>query len=101
MDRPRTAGHGDGYIKLIAGPRKVARSQVLDRIVGFTAVTPSGGELAAQVALAMRTNMLAARVAQTIAPYPTYALGLRLAAARLFGEFGGVTWRPARPSAAS
>jgi len=101
MDRPRTAGHSDGYIKLIAGPRKVARAHVLDRIVGFTAVTPSGGELAAQVALAMRTNVLAARVAQTIAPYPTYALGLRLAAARLFGEFGGVTWRPARPSAAS
>ncbi len=101
MDRPPTAGHSDGYIKLIAGPRKVARAHVLDRIVGFTAVTPSGGELAAQVALAMRTNVLAARVAQTIAPYPTYALGLRLAAARLFGEFGGVTWRPARPSAAS
>ncbi len=41
----------------------------------------------------MRTNMLAARLAQTIAPYPTYALGVRLAAARLFG---GVTWRPAK-----
>ncbi len=96
MDRPRTAGHSDGYIKLIAGPRKVARSHVLDRIVGFTAVTPSGGELAAQVALAMRTDMLAARVAQAITPYPTYALGLRLAAARLFDEFSGATWRPAR-----
>ncbi len=96
MDRPRTAGHSHGYIKLIAGPRRVARSHVLDRIVGFTAVTPAGGELAAQVALAMRTDMLAARVAQTIAPYPTYALGLRLAAARLFGEFSGATWRPAR-----
>ncbi len=63
--------------------------------MGFTAVAPSGGELAAHVALAMRTNMLAARLAQTIAPYPTYALGVRLAAARLFGEFGGFTWWPA------
>ena len=35
------------------------------------------------------------RLAQTIAPSPTYALGLRLAAARAFGEFGGATWRPA------
>ncbi len=96
MDRPRTAGHHDGYIKLIAGPRKLANSKVLDRVVGFTAMTPSGGELAAQMALAMRTNMLAARLAQTIAPYPTYALGLRLAAARLFADFGGATWRPAR-----
>ncbi len=59
-------------------------------------MTPSGGELAAQVALAMRTDMLAARVAQAITPYPTYALGLRLAAARLFDEFSGATWRPAR-----
>jgi pyruvate/2-oxoglutarate dehydrogenase complex dihydrolipoamide dehydrogenase (E3) component len=96
MDRPRTAGHRDGYIKLIAGPRKLAGAHVLDRIVGFTAVSPAGGELAAQVALAMRTDMLAARLAQTIAPYPTYALGLRLAAARLFGQFSGATWRPAR-----
>lgn len=96
MDRPRTAGHSDGYIKLIAGPRRLAGAKVLDKIVGFTAVAPSGGELAAHVALAMRTNMLAARLAQTIAPYPTYALGVRLAAARLFGEFGGVTWRPAK-----
>jgi len=99
MDRPRTAGHEDGYIKLISGPRKLASAHALDRVTGFTAVTPSGGELAAQVALAMRTNMLVGRIAQTIAPYPTYALGLRLAAARLFGEFSGATWRPARGDA--
>ncbi|MEX2289174.1 MAG: FAD-dependent oxidoreductase [Mycobacteriales bacterium] len=97
MDRPRTSGHTDGYLKLIAGPRKLARAHVLDRVVGFTAVSPAGGELAAQVALAMRTDMLAARLAQTIAPYPTYALGLRMAAARLFGDFAGSRWRPARP----
>ncbi|GAC1609922.1 MAG: FAD-dependent oxidoreductase [Mycobacteriales bacterium] len=97
MDRPRTAGHADGYIKLIAGPRRLARSHLLDGVIGFTAVTPAGGELAAQVALVMKTRMLAGRLAQTIAPYPTYALGLRLASARLFGEFGGATWRPAAP----
>ncbi len=96
LDRPRTSGHGDGYLKLIAGPRTLANARVLDQIVGFTAVSPAGGELAAQVALAMRTRMLAARLAQTIAPYPTHALGLRVAAARLFGEYNGVTWRPAR-----
>jgi len=75
LDRARTASRADGYIKLIAGPRRFA----------------------AQGALAMRTHMLAARLAQTIAPYPTYALGLRLAAAGLFGEFGGSGWRPAGP----
>jgi pyruvate/2-oxoglutarate dehydrogenase complex dihydrolipoamide dehydrogenase (E3) component len=96
MDRPRTSGHADGYLKLIAGPRPLARHQALDQVVGLTAVMPSGGEVAATAAVAMQTGMLAGRLAQTIAPYPTYALGLRLAAGRLFGEFGGATWRPAR-----
>ena len=97
LDRARTAAHTDGYLKLIAGPRKLARHHGLDRVVGLTAVMPSGGEIAALGAVAMRTGMLAARLAQTITPYPTYALGLRLAAARLFGEYGGTSWRPAAP----
>ena len=69
---------------------------MLDRVVGMTAVCPHGGELAGTAALAMRTGMLAARLAQTVAPYPTYSLALRVAAARLFGTYGGRTWRPAR-----
>ena len=97
MDRTRTSAHTAGYLKLIAGPRPVARAQVLDRVVGLTAVMPAGGEIAATAALAMRTGMLAGRIAQTIAPYPTHGLGLRIAAARLFGDFAGGSWRPARP----
>ena len=97
MDRPRTAGHTDGYLKLITGPRRLAPSHLLDEVIGLTAVGPAGGELAAYGALAMQTRMLAARLAQTTAPYPTYSIGLRLAAARLFGEFGGSSWRPAAP----
>jgi pyruvate/2-oxoglutarate dehydrogenase complex dihydrolipoamide dehydrogenase (E3) component len=96
LDRARTAAHTDGYIKLIAGPRRLARHHLLDRVIGLTVVAPSGGELAAQAALAMKTDMLAGRIAQTVAAYPTYSLGLRIAAARLFGEFSGSTWRPAR-----
>ena len=101
MDRSRTASRTDGYIKLVVGPRSGASFKVLDRVVGMTAVSPAGGELAAQAALAMRTGMLAGRMAQTIAPYPTYALGLRIAAARMFGEFRGDTWRPARPDSSA
>ena len=97
MDRSRTASHTDGYLKLIAGPRPVARLELLDRVLGVTAVMPAGGEIAAMGSVAMHTNMLAARLAQATAPYPTYALGLRIAAARLFGQFGGDSWRPARP----
>ena len=72
--------------------------RLLDEVVGLTAVSPHGGELAHTAALAMRTRMLAARLAQTVAPYPTYSLALRIAAARLFGKFAGQAWRPARPS---
>ena len=99
VDRARTAARTDGYVKLIAGPRPVASSRLLDRVVGLTAVAPSGGELAALVAVAVQTGMFAGRLAQTVSPYPTYALALRIAAARLFGEFGGRSWRPARPDA--
>ena len=99
MDRPRTSGHAEGYLKLIAGPRPAARHHLLDRVVGLTAVMPAGGEIAAMAALAMQTDMLAGRLAQTITPYPVHALGLRIAAARLFGEFAGSSWRPARPAA--
>ncbi len=42
LDRPRTAAHTDGYLKLISGPRKIARAQVLDRVIGLTAVSPAG-----------------------------------------------------------
>ncbi len=99
MDRTRTSAHTDGYLKLIAGPRPVARHQLLDRVIGVTAVMPAGGEIAAMGALAMHTNMLVGRIAQVTAPYPTHALGLRVAAARLFGEFAGASWRPARGGA--
>jgi pyruvate/2-oxoglutarate dehydrogenase complex dihydrolipoamide dehydrogenase (E3) component len=97
-DRSRTGASTDGYIKLVVGPRRLAPHRLLDEVVGMTAVCPHGGELAHTAALAMRTRMLAARLAQTVAPYPTYSLALRIAAARLFGSFGGQTWRPARPS---
>ena len=70
---------------------------MLDRVVGLTAVCPHGGELAGTAALAMRTGMLAARLAQTVAPYPTYSLALRVAAARLFGTLRRADLAPRAP----
>ncbi|MFC3689549.1 dihydrolipoyl dehydrogenase family protein [Aquipuribacter hungaricus] len=96
-DRSRTSSDTDGYVKLVVAPGRLGGPAVLDRVVGLTAVCPHGGELAGTGALAVRTGMLAARLAQTVAPYPTYSLALRVAAARLFGSYGGQTWRPARP----
>jgi pyruvate/2-oxoglutarate dehydrogenase complex dihydrolipoamide dehydrogenase (E3) component len=98
-DRSRTSDDRDGYVKLVVAPRRAGAPKVLDRVVGMTAVCPHGGELAGTAALAMQTSMLAARIAQTVAPYPTYSLALRIAAARLFGTYAGRTWRPARPDA--
>ena len=50
----------------------------------------------AQGALAMRSGMLLARLAQTVAAYPTWSLSTRVAAARFFGDVGGHRARPAR-----
>ena len=61
----------DGYVKLVVAPGRLGGPDVLDRVVGLTAVCPHGGELAGTAALAMQTGMLAARLAQTVAPYPT------------------------------
>ncbi len=96
-DRARTGDDTDGYVKLVVAPRGAGGPRLLDRVVGMTAVCPHGGELAGTAALAVQTRMLAGRLAQTVAPYPTYSLALRIAAARLFGTYGGRTWRPARP----
>ncbi len=97
LDRPRTAGAPAGFIKLVGVPRRVVSSRYLLKVGGMTAVAPPGGELVAEAALAMRTGMLAARLAQTIHAYPTYSLGTRIAAVRLFGDYAGRGSRPARP----
>lgn len=96
-DRARCAGETDGFVRLIAAPR-VARvgSPYLLEVVGMTVVAPSGGELIEAGALAMRSRMLAGRLAQTITAYPTYSIAVRVAAALLFGA-GGHHARPARP----
>ncbi|MFP5218359.1 MAG: dihydrolipoyl dehydrogenase family protein [Actinomycetes bacterium] len=94
-DRARTAGETDGFVKLVAAPGRVG-GMLLGRLVGMTAVGPVAGELLAEAALSMRAGTLVGRLAQTVHPYPTWSLSTRIAAARLFGEVGGVGDRPAR-----
>jgi pyruvate/2-oxoglutarate dehydrogenase complex dihydrolipoamide dehydrogenase (E3) component len=94
-DRPRTAGQADGFVKLIARPGAVG-GMALGSLVGMTVVGPRAGELVQQGALAMRAGVLVGRLAQTIAPYPTYSLSTRIAAARFFQPFGGTPARPGR-----
>jgi pyruvate/2-oxoglutarate dehydrogenase complex dihydrolipoamide dehydrogenase (E3) component len=97
MDRPRTTASTDGFVKLIAAPSELVSSRYFAKVVGMTVVAPTGGELIHEGALAMRTGMLAARLAQTVHAYPAYAIAVRVAAARLFGRFRGIGSRPARP----
>ena len=94
-DRPRAAGQTDGFVKLLALP-PVLGGAPLARLIGMTVVGPTAGEQIAEGALAMRSGMLALRLAQVVKAYPTWSLSTRVAAARLFREYDGERARRAR-----
>lgn len=96
VDRGRITGDADGFVKLIAGPRRLLRDAGGGRLLGATIVAPSGGELIGQAALAMRTNMFTGRLAQTTQAYPTWSLAIQETAAQLFMTRNGRTARDAR-----
>ncbi|MDE3202624.1 MAG: FAD-dependent oxidoreductase [Acidobacteriota bacterium] len=98
VDRAVTAGRTDGYVKLIAGPRRLTGGLAGGRLVGATVVAAHAGEMIAVPTLMMRTGMTPARVALTVQAYPTWTLGIRQAAAQFFVESAGRRWRPARPT---
>ena len=93
-DRGRAAGETDGFVQLVAVRGRVG-GMLLGKLVGMTAVAPTGGELVAEAALSMRAGTLVGRLAQTVHAYPTWSLSTRLAAARFFGAGGGED-RPGR-----
>ena len=84
-DRGRAAGETDGFVKLVAVPGRVG-GLALGKLVGMTAVGPTGGELIAEGALSMRAGTVVGRLAQTVHAYPTWSLSTRIAAASLFGR---------------
>jgi pyruvate/2-oxoglutarate dehydrogenase complex dihydrolipoamide dehydrogenase (E3) component len=94
LDRALTADRTEGFIKLIAGPRALTRDLAGGRLLGATIVADRAGEMIAVPALAMATGMFPARLALTVQAYPTWTLGVRQAAAQLFGAGA----RPARPA---
>jgi len=95
LDRAIAAGRTDGYLTLIAGPRRVLGNTGGGRILGATIVGPSAGELINEVALAIQTGMFAGRLAQTVHAYPTWSMALQIAAAQLFFDVDGRGHRPA------
>jgi pyruvate/2-oxoglutarate dehydrogenase complex dihydrolipoamide dehydrogenase (E3) component len=96
VDRGMITGDTDGFVKLIAGPRRLLGNAGGGRLLGATIVAPSGGELIGQVALAMRTNMFTGRLAQTTQAYPTWSMAIQEAAAQFFMDHRGRTARDAR-----
>ena len=96
VDRAITAGATDGFVKLVAGPRRLLGNAGGGRLLGATIVAGRAGELIAEAGLAVHTGMFVGRLAQTVHPYPTWSTALRQAAAQFFMEVGGRQARPPR-----
>ncbi len=88
-DRAVTAGETDGFVKLIVGPHPLARHLAGGRVLGATIVARRAGEMIHEPTLAMRTRMMAGRLAQTVHAYPSWSVGIQKAAAQLFFEIEG------------
>ena len=89
VDRAITDGRTDGFIAIVAGPRRLLRNAGGGRILGATIVAPRAGEMIAEIVLAMRTGAFAGRLAQASHAYPTWSSGVQKAAAQFFGEIEG------------
>ncbi len=100
VDRAVAVGAEQGFVKLIAAPKRVIGHLGGGRLVGATVVAPTGGDLVHEAALAMQTNMFVGRLAQTTHAYPTWAMAMQQAALQFFGPSAGLRARPvqAQPS---
>lgn len=97
VDRAVTAAQTEGFVKLIAGRRRVLGSTGGGRVLGATVVAPTGGELIHEPAVAMHTRMFTGRLAQATHAYPTWSTAIQQAAAQFFFEQDGRSARPVRP----
>ena len=89
VDRAITDGRTDGFIAIVAGPRRLLRNAGGGRILGATIVAPRAGEMIAEIVLAMRTGAFTGRLAQASHAYPTWSNGVQKAAGQFFGEIEG------------
>ena len=96
IDRAITDGSEDGFIKLIAGPKRFTRGLFGGQLVGATIVAPRAGEMIHEIALAMRVGMFTGRLAQTVHAYPSWSYGIQKAAGQFFGDVEGRTARDAK-----
>lgn len=89
IDRAVIEGAPEGFVKLVAGPRRLLRNAGGGRILGATIVAARAGEMIHEPTLAMRTAMFAGRLAQTTHAYPTWSMAVQKAAAQFFNEVDG------------
>ncbi|MEJ7800013.1 MAG: FAD-dependent oxidoreductase [Ilumatobacter sp.] len=96
VDRAVAVGAERGFVTLIAAPRRGIGHLGGGRLVGATIVSPTGGDLIHEAALAMQTNMFVGRLAQTTHAYPTWAMAVQQAALQFFGPSAGLEARDVR-----
>jgi pyruvate/2-oxoglutarate dehydrogenase complex dihydrolipoamide dehydrogenase (E3) component len=97
-DRAVTAGRTEGFVKIIAGRRRVLGTVGGGRVLGATIVAAGAGEMVHEPALVMRAGMFTGRLAQTVHAYPTWSLAIQQAAAQFSASSAGAG--PARRSLA-
>jgi pyruvate/2-oxoglutarate dehydrogenase complex dihydrolipoamide dehydrogenase (E3) component len=96
VDRAITDGRTDGFVKLIAGPKRVTRTLFGGRIVGATIVADRAGEMIHGPTIAARLGMFVGRLAQVTTPYPTWSTAIQQAAGQFFQPVNGIEARPAQ-----
>jgi pyruvate/2-oxoglutarate dehydrogenase complex dihydrolipoamide dehydrogenase (E3) component len=95
IDRAITDGIEDGFIKLIAGPKRITRGLFGGQLLGATIVSPRAGEMIHEIALAMRAGLFTGRLAQTVHAYPSWSYGIQKVAGQFFGDVEGRVARDA------
>jgi pyruvate/2-oxoglutarate dehydrogenase complex dihydrolipoamide dehydrogenase (E3) component len=96
VDRAITEDRTEGFVKLIAGPKRVTRNAFGGRILGATIVAERAGEMIHAPTMAARLGMFTGRLAQVTVPYPTWSTAIQQAAGQFFQPVSGHEARPAQ-----
>ncbi|GAA1580034.1 FAD-dependent oxidoreductase [Kribbella sancticallisti] len=89
LDRALTARATDGFVKLVAGRRRLLGNLGGGRLLGATIVAERAGELIHEPTLAMATGMFTGRLAATTHAYPTWSTAVQQTAAQFFITIDG------------
>jgi pyruvate/2-oxoglutarate dehydrogenase complex dihydrolipoamide dehydrogenase (E3) component len=88
-DRGMAANERTGFVKLIAGPRRVLGWTGGGKLIGATIVHERAGEMIHEPALIIANNMFPGRMAQLVHAYPTWSIAIRKAASMFYVEVDG------------